>query len=273
MANNRRSLLTERTTLRTVLVALGVVIVGVALLYLSALKGLWTGRESVQSVVRDIGGLLVATVAVTLLWELYGKRVFLDELLAKARLAEEVRSAGIVGFTGFYSRNLDWESLFRTVKKLDIFFAYGRTWRNLYAEQLAAVAAKKDARIRVVLPDPENEITVAELAWRFNYTSEELIDRIREAEEYFRSLRSENASTGAKIDIWFLPASPLFTSYRFDRTVVLALYTHRRERIWVPTFILESGGTLYDFIRTEFDAIIREDGGLARLVTETEGEQ
>jgi len=28
----------------------------------------------------------------------------------------------------------------------------------------------------------------------------------------------------------------------------------------VPTFVFEQGGTLYDFMRQEFDAMIKDDG-------------
>ncbi len=258
----------ERVNLRTILVALGIAILGVILLYISA-KDFWSGYEAWQVVVQNIGGLLVITVAITLFWELWVKRAFLDEVLAKVRVAEEIKLAGVVRITDSWHRDIEWESLFRTVKKLDIFFAYGHTWRSNNDRQLKEVAAQKDARIRVVLPDPEDEQTVSELSRRFDYTSERLRELIREAETYFRNLRSVSGNNGAQIDIWFLPAAPQFAFYRFDRIAVFTLYSHSRERMPVPAFVVEMGGTLYDYIRKEFGAMIRPDG-LARPATSEE---
>jgi hypothetical protein len=263
-------LLKERVTLRTLLVAFVVASLGIGLLYAAAHKDWWKNYEVWQTVVQNVGSLLLVTVVITILWELWGKRAFLDEVLAKAQVSKEIAFAGITKITDSFHHDIDWRSYFRTVNKLDIFFAYARTWRNTYTQELQEVASREDARIRVVLPDPENEQTVIELARRFNYTPEELRTLIREAETQFRSLRSSIGAKGAHIDIWFLPAAPLFTFYRFDRIAILALYSHCRERVPVPTFVCEMGGTLYDYIRKEFEAMIRQ-GGLARLITGEDG--
>jgi hypothetical protein len=113
-----------------------------------------------------------------------------------------------------------------------------------------------------VLPDPEDKPTVVELARRFGCSEEELKRRICTAFEHFSRLQS-SPERMADIGIWFLPATPQFAFYRFDRTGIISLYTHRRDRTPVPTLVVESGGTLYAFIRKEFDAMVA-DGGLAR---------
>jgi hypothetical protein len=85
------------------------------------------------------------------------------------------------------------------------------------------------------------------------------------ARRYFEALASRPQSQ-ATIQIWLLPIAPMLTFYRFDRRAVFTIYNHQRDRAPVPTFIVEQGGTLYDFIRSEFDAMIKSDGGLARCV-------
>lgn len=268
MAADKVKLLIERVNLRTILVALVIVVLGVILLYLSN-QDFWTGYEAWQVVVRDIGGLLIVTVAITLLWELWAKRAFLDEVLVKVRMADEVKLAGLVRVTDSFHRGIDWDPLFHSVNKLDIFFAYGRTWRSTHTEELREVAARKGARIRIVLPDPDDVQTVSELARRFNSTPEKIKQLIKEAETDFRNLRHISAGNGAQIGIWFLPATPQFSFYRFDHIAIFALYSHSRERVPIPTFVVEMGGTLYDYIRKEFEAMIRP-GGLARPVTSEE---
>ena len=258
--------LTERSTLLTVLGTLITAILGVLLLYIAANSKAWAGAESWQTVIRDIGSLLVVSVAVAGLWELFGKRAFRDELLAKAQLAQDVRTAGLVKITDSFLRDVDWDPVFRNVNKLDIFFAYGQTWRNSHRERLLA-AANRRIRLRVVLPDPGDEKTVSELAKRFNYTKERVIDLIKEAEQDFRQIGSKYPASSTTVDIWYLPAAPLFTFYRFDWTAIIAVYSHRLERAAVPALVVESPGKLYDFIRQEFEAMIDEKQGLARCIT------
>lgn len=266
MVLNHITILRERVNLRTLLIALGVAGLGIGLLYISSHKEWWKNYEAWQTVIRDIGGLMLVTVAITVLWSLWGKRAFLDEILAKTQLSKEITFAGISKITDFYLQDIDWKSLFHTVNKLDIFFAYGQVWRKTYLQELREVAARKGARIRVVLPDPEDKQAISELARRFCYTIEDIIKLIKDAESDFRRLRSSAGNNAAQIDIWFLPAVPLFSFYRFDNLIIFSLYSHRRERVPVPTFVCELGGTLYSYIRDEFEAMIRP-GGLARHIT------
>lgn len=266
MTNNKIKLFIKWENLRVLFLALVIAIGGIVLLYFSSLKELWQDHEAWQVVVQNMGGLLVITCTITLLWEYWLRRSFLDEVLAKVRMADEIKLAGIVRITDAWHRDIDWESYFSTVKKLDIFFAYAHTWRSNYDKQLKEIAKRKGVRIRIVLPNPEDEQVVSELARRFNYTTEVLRALINESKEYFIDLRRIGANNGAQINIWFLPATPQFAFYRFDRIAIFTLYSHSRERTPVPAFVVEMGGTLYDYIRKEFDAMIRIDG-LARLVT------
>ncbi len=270
MALNDIKLIKEKVNLRNLLVALVITIIGIGVLYISAREDWWKNYKVWQTVLQNVGALLMVTVTLSLLWELYGKRSFLDEVLSKAHISKEITFAGITKITdSFHHYDIDWKTYFCTVNKLDIFFAYARTWRNTYTEELHKVAAREGVRIQIVLPDPEDKQVIVELARRFKYTEDEMERLIREAETYFRNLSKSAGANGAQIDIWFLPAAPLFTFYRFDRVGILALYTHRRELVSVPTFVCEMGGTLYDYIRKEFKAMISE-GGLAKCVTKKE---
>ena len=263
--NKLYKFLKERTTLRTWFIAVLVAVLGISLLILAEIDGLWNGLGSVQNVVRDIGSLMLASIAVTLILELGAKRVFLDELLSRVHLSKEIELAGIIAFNRSFHDNIDWSDLFSTVHELDIFFVHGRTWRNEHGEQLIA-AAKRGIRIRVVLPDPNDDIVLSEIARRTNHSKQAIQERILLAKDEFYHLQTE----GAKITVWFLPIVPLFSFYRFDHKMILSLYSHRREqkleRIHVPAFILENDGSLYKFIQEDFDAMVTSQKGLAKPV-------
>lgn len=229
---------------------------GGALIYLSGLEKFCAENGPVATVIRSLGLSLLTTVAIGLIWQLFVRKAFLEELLHIFRVADEVTSAGIIGFIErFYE--LEWASYFSGANTLDIFFAFGRTWRGANKQNLQEFV-RKGGQIRIVLPDPNDNLTMAELARRFNFTQDELIKRVRDALGDFQSLQSERDD--AKIAIWLLTKAPLFTFYRFDSTVILTLYNHRPGRVPIPIFIAKRGGKLFDFVMSEFDAMICANG-------------
>jgi hypothetical protein len=265
---DKAALLIERVNLRSLAISLLIVALGFLLIYFSEDGEWWKDHDVFQGTVREVGKLLLATGILATAWDLYGKRAFLDEILAKAQIASEIRNAGIIKITDTFHSDIDWRTYFRTVRHLDIFLAYGRTWRNTHIQELQGVAARRGSRIRIVLPDPEDQETVAELSRRFNKAPAYIVDAIRETEEFFKDLRRNAYAKdpqAADIEIWLLPAGPQYSSYRFDDLAILALYNHSKGRDPVPTFICARGGTLYDFVRRDFRSMT--EGGLAKAVS------
>lgn len=263
---SERDIYIERTNLRTILTAIFTAVLGVCLLYLAANWTYLTQYPSIQSVIRELGGLVIASIALALLWELAAKRAFLSELMSKARLAEDVRSAGLINIVQDFYRGIEWPRLIKNVTKFDVFFAYGRTWRNTNNAELLALARRHDIRVRIVLPDPDNQDLMSELARRFSTTTDEIRKLIEEASSEFIKIFGHGSKTNSQFSLWYLSTTPVFSFYRFDSIAILALYRHTKVRGQIPTFVVEQGGTIYDFIRSEFDEFIKEPDGLARKV-------
>jgi hypothetical protein len=256
-----------------VLAALVGVILGIGLLYLSGLPGIWIGREAWQSVIRDLGSLFVVTVAIGILWELWGQRALLDEVLAKVRLSEQIRAAGIVGITSDFF-GLDWGVLLGTTKQLDIFFIRGQTWRHVYVNHLVELASKQQSGIRVILPDPEDDVSVREMANRFEISPIELKRQICEAKEFFENLTLKGCSPGGKVNLYFRRGTLQFSYYIMDNVAVVSLYPHLfRTTIPtgnpVPTLVASKGGWMFDWLQHEFDKMVEgADGRTRRLEPE-----
>jgi hypothetical protein len=241
------------TTLQTWLVAALVAAVGLELLYLAGRDDLWTDLSGLRALTNALGGALIVSIALGGLWELFGKRAFAREILETARTSTDVEAAGLTRVGSRYLDDPDWERLFSTVRKLDIFVAYARTWRHSNLSRLQAVASRPDARLRLYLPDPNDEETVRILAGRFNQTAEELVAAITEAR---REIEALHRPDGAEVTVYFRRGDVLFSCYRFDGTAVLTLYSHSRERVSaVPTLVVRDGGSLYDYVRAELRAI------------------
>lgn len=227
------------------------VIVGVLLLWWSGTSH-WKSNPQMQAFLAQSGGLLVATGLLAVAWDLIGRRALADEVLAKAGLSADVVRAGLVRVTTQYLSEVEWTSLFRDVSNLDIVVVYGATWRNSHRASLQAVARRSDARIRVFLPDPDDRETVAVLADRFRMQPAELVTKINEAISDFGSLARPG---GAAVEVSVRAGDAVFGCYRFDNRAVLTLYTHEKCRTQVPTFVVESGGNLFDFVHDELTAI------------------
>ncbi len=134
----------------------------------------------------------------------------------------------------------------------------------MHDRELREAARRQGIKIRIVLPDPEDNTTVTELARRYGYSTEEVESRIQEAEGYFNELGGEQTNESVKITVWLLRAVPVFSFYRFDNIGILALNKHRKGRGNVPTFVCEKGGSLYEFICEEFEAMVASENELSR---------
>lgn len=166
-----------------------------------------------------------------------------------ATLAADIRDAGLVRVGSNYLNELEWEELFAGVRQLDIFVAYGQTWRNLHARHLHDLASRPGSRIRVFLPDPDDDVAIAMLADRFAITVGELRRRIEATRHDYELLRQP---AGAELEILYRPGDRLYSFYRLDETAVLGMYSHSRNRMpSIPVLVCRAPGSLYQFITDE----------------------
>ena len=171
-------------------------------------------------------------------------------------LTRDVEAAGLLRIGATYLSDLEWKQLFAEVTELDIVVAYGQTWRNLHARELAQLATRPDSRIRVFLADPHDAFTVALLADRFDTTPDELRTRITVTRSDYEALRRP---AGAQIDVYYRPGDRVFSFYRFDDIAIVGLYSHSRIRgAAVPVFVCARPGELYEFIHDELAVILNQ---------------
>jgi hypothetical protein len=165
------------------------------------------------------------------------------------RLAADIRTAGLLRIGSTYLTEFEWRELFGEVREVDIFVAYGQTWLHLHARELAGVAARADATIRVFLADPDDAQTMAVLAERFATTPSDLRTRVESTRRDYESLRRPG---GADIRVYYWPGDRLFSFYRLDDTAVVGFYSHTRSRAAaVPVFVCGEQGELYQFVLAE----------------------
>jgi hypothetical protein len=258
------------TTLQMISALVVLALLGVLCLYVSGWSTGWLAEhKAVQSLIRELGALFIVAILLGGVWELVGKRAFAREVLETARTSADVETAGVTRIGTNYLTDPDWADLFHNVRELDVFLAYGSTWRNTHLSHLHKLASEPGGKIRVFLPDPEDPATMSTLATRFAYTQDDLQSRIEDARKSFAEMVVPN---GATIEVYFRPGDRLFSFYRFDSKAVITLYNHTGTRATVvPTLVFERGGSLYAFIEAEIRAIERQSRPAALPVVGTSG--
>lgn len=240
-------ILHERTTLRVILTAIAAAAVGVALLTLAANL---ESYPTVESIIREIGSLLIVSVALAFLWELAVKRAFVAELLSISGLVESIQRTGVTGLASSWQKDIPWTEMFKTAKTVDMFLAYGINWRGFIADDLAAFAKRPNTSCRILLPDVDDPAVVSALALMFQRPPKQIRDRVLEATEEFQTRLK-----ATKCEIWWTKRPPVFAFYLIGDAAVVTLYRYTSEITRLIGFTVRQGA-YYDFLKAEFDGII-----------------
>jgi hypothetical protein len=178
----------------------------------------------------------------------------------KIALSEMIRTTGLFDIKS-QSREVDWDSLFRNVKEIDLFFTYARTWRNTVENLLYSFLKIKGARLRVILPDPYNNVVLKELSNRFAKSEGEFRDLIIDATNHYYDMSCyAKVNNGATLELWHTSVTPMFSLYRFDKTVIISLGSYKSYKGDVPHFLADRRGALYKFAQDELDTLFNNNG-------------
>jgi hypothetical protein len=244
-----------------------VVIVSVAVVVLGAMAMLvarqWMGGGTVaEKIVDDLGSLLIATGLISLAWDLWAKRTLIDEVMATARLGEQVTTSGLTATYADFSTIEEWKDLFDGSESLDLCFMYARSWLGSHVVQLNEFAKKDRWAVRAFMPDPEDPTLMTLLGAKLEIPADDVRKRILESERELRDTFKAADGKARSLSVWFYKRYPVISFYRFSQAAVFSFYKHRRGRGDVPGFVVKRGGTLYRFIEAEIDAFTSE--GIAR---------
>jgi hypothetical protein len=240
----------EKTWLRTLLVALPLIAIGITLLVLAAFeKRVW-----IQNLLTSFGTLFIVAVGFALVWELVQKEALLEEWGRFGRESEQIRAAGIVGATKDLYYDVPWAELFTENSELELFIAYGYSWRSINRQLLEEFLSKPKARLRVALVNPTDFEVVGQLAKRYSVSEPLVRESIEKACTFFADLGDQHPG---KVWVYLARRAPLFTIYRFQTRAVLGLFNHRHQKDRSPAVIVRSGGFLYRFLEDELDFLLK----------------
>lgn len=228
--------------------------IGLTLLLLNLNENLWIDFPYLRAIVGEFASFLLVTVSIALIWEILGKQSFLEEILVKTNLSNDLILSGLIRTPPSFRKDIVWEDYFKSIKEFDIYICRGSSWRSTNYNDLEELARDKKLNVRIILPDFESNSTVEELSKRFDEEKEEIINSIKKAQDDFKKLFPQSEQFPAKMEMKFLPEAPVYSMYRLDNTIIVALFSHiKAYSVNVPTFICEKGGFLYDYFFEQFN--------------------
>ena len=260
-----RRALREVTLLRVVLLVGLIILIGGGLTLLgihlegptpSPKTGLLSANK-LGPVLQQAGELMMGSSAIAILWELFVRRAFFEEVLEATNTSVSVVEAGLAEITFDFLEKIDWKSLLDNALTVDTLFSWAAGWREINSTRIRTIASSGSGRVRIVLPDPTNDDTMATLAQRFDEPIADVRMRIQSALDSFLALKGE---FGGRIRVWTVDFPHTFSAYLIDTTAIFALYSHQRREVSVPAFVCKRPGNLYRYIRADFDSIVAEGG-------------
>jgi hypothetical protein len=211
----------------------------------------------------DLAAILVVAALIQVVWEFYGKTVFLEETLREYSVSQELHRAGITKYTNDFDKCIDWDNALTETKHFDAFFSYAHHWRGSHNIALNALMKREKVEIQIVLPDLTNPDVVRTLSLRYidevtgdPMAEEEVVRRIQEALDFYYTRKQQNTSPDANIKIYLSPQPLLYSYYRFDEFSIATFFKHEPGIGGVPTFIFDNEGSMGEFFSSDFKTIV-----------------
>ena len=192
----------------------------------------------------------VATVILAnVLWEVIAKENFAKSLLNQVKISENIAKSGIdTVYMDF--RDIDWRTEFENTKGFTAAFVYAYSWRSNNDAVIRAFAAKSSRRkkMKIIVPDPENNAIMSDLDRRFNFEKGETRKRVEDCIEYYYKL-------GAAVYIF--EGTLQSSYYLMDHVGIMSFFTHSKEKGAVPAIKASQKGNMYKYISGDLQAMQR----------------
>jgi len=189
------------------------------------------------------------------------EREVLDEVLDRIRSFERLvapvalGSGHLIGVDRMVPQwdELDWESYLQNTLAIDVLFRDGNPWRERNEATLRLLAQREGVRLRVVLPDPNDDAVVKQSDQPHDFGLDKARERIKRCIEGFRLLR-DMTDTRARIEVYASRELPLYAWCRMDAVGMFLPYAHGR-RPPMPAFVLSETGSLFQICQADFEML------------------
>lgn len=221
------------------------------------------GADWLFEVVVALGSSLMGVGVLALIFEVSTHRSVMTEVLATVGLNEEVNASGVLAMPS--SREKGRVGLAENLtesREVDLIYVSSR-WLDNNSSKLKARLKRGGARVRILLPNPDDDKLLIQLLTRFDHESLVLLQAdVRIAAHHAVELKTayppkylgERLRSG--VEVKWLNVVPTYALFRVGDRGVLEFYEMRKERAErPPTLVYQQAGSLAEFAALDFEAL------------------
>jgi len=175
-----------------------------------------------------------------------------NTLETESKTASLFKSYGVNNTQYFVEFSQDFDSLIENSESITLCFVHSRRWRENHLEQLENFLEKRKNQLTVILPNLANEELIRVLKEHFD-DGENLEAFIKDAYRYFGNFLRRRPEG---IDVRLFDLYPTYSFYKFDSSVILAMYPMTPRRKHVPAFSIIKDSKYWDFITDDIQWIL-----------------
>lgn len=157
--------------------------------------------------------------------------------------------------------DLPWDTWIRESNDIDITVHYFDTWLNTHPDAMRSFFQKKDARLRIILPDHADDALVYSILTRFpDLQHDGLVRKIKNTSDRLNERRTEAKGTKFTLRVFKTNKVQWYCAVRFgnQRTVISVYENARKGGTESPAFVVDHAKhpLLANWIEREFTGLI-----------------
>lgn len=262
----RRTYLRIRTNLHVWMATVICVTAGAAVVLFAGTFGetLDAGSPKWFDFLVAVGSSLMGVGVLALIFEVSTRRAVTKEVLASVGLKDDVNTSGVLAMPA--SRKDARAELVNELphfSEADLIYVASKWLESNAAELRVRLSRPAGARIRVLLPNPDDDELLGQLLTRFSYDDlSRLKAEVRLAVHAAFDLRADHPARYVRgrlksgVEVKWLPVVPTYALLWVGNRGVLEFYEMRKALVdRPPTLVFAGAGTLATFARDDFEAL------------------
>jgi DNA-binding winged helix-turn-helix (wHTH) protein len=155
---------------------------------------------------------------------------------------------------GFFPEFLSaFNALIHSADEITVFFIHSRRWREDFRGPLGTFLQRPASRLNVFLPNLENECLIRQFENHFTdgpHVKSFIEDAYQDFADLARTFRG-------KVSIRQYDLYPTYSFYKFDDTVIVAMYPTTSVKKDVPTFKWRTGSKYWPFLLDDVERLLK----------------
>ncbi|MFH0822874.1 MAG: hypothetical protein V2B18_08980 [Pseudomonadota bacterium] len=231
-----------------------VLLIGVFMLWAASLLTPLT--PSLVEPIQGIAKLFIVVIVVQILIRTWLWKTAIDTFFERLSIRDAILASGLSQFWWYHQ--VPWGELFEKSSEISVVAISARSLLQGHTiAEVKSFLSRPDTKFRVVLANPDCSELMAFYAGRFNETSQERAQKIRESVCELRKIANDTLAVG-KVEIRHADQMPSYSCYRFDNTYLFVPYLTKSERSpeRIPVLCFNDGSFVDHYLGYDLDFLL-----------------